>query len=303
MDAKRMENDENVALLEEVKRLLELGGHLDLAKKRIIGVYALGGAGGNILASLHAMGLKSLKNVETVAINSDEKVLEHLKDADKRVLIGTSMMEHPRGTAGDSKLARKMIEAARESLEVLVAQHQIIILLGSMGGGTGSELMIELSRMGTEMGKVVIAMPVLPFSAEGGRRAMAKRKMEKLESTDAIVIPLDNESLAKEERFRKLSMDRAFEALNRIIFRKIREIQDNTMESIMESIVEDIYMKIQSAPTYAQKPVHEENAPTEMPEIVIPQGVPSPLTASDKAVEQKEHNIPSNPPEIGNKPL
>ena len=293
MEERRMEEAEKTALLQELKRLLDSAGYLDIAKKKVIGLYGLGGAGGNILESVQRMGVKDMKNVETIAINSDERVLDHLRDVDKRVLIGKSVTEHPKGTAGNGALARKMIRAARESLEVMVSQHQVIILLGSLGGGTGSELMIELSRIGTEMGKVVIAMPVLPFSAESGRRAMAKRNLKRLEATGAMVVPLDNDSLLKDERLRKLSVGEAFEALNRIIFRKIREIQDDTLENIIEAIVEDMYRKIRTSEVYASGLMENSQPEINPPEIARP--MPGLVTATAAPKNPEKPAEPTTP--------
>ena len=271
-----MSEKEMEALLREVRAIVDQKDLLALANKRVIGVFGLGGAGSNILLSLYRMGLKDMKNVETIAINSDEKVLDLLKDIDKRVLIGKSLSEHPRGAAGDVKLARKMVKAAEESLEVMLGPYQIIILLGSAGGATGAELMVELSRMGVEQGKVVMAIPVLPFSIEGSRRSIAKRNLERLESTGAMVVPLDNDSLIKDERMRKLSLDKAFDSLNRIIFRKIREIQDDTLNNIVEAIVDEMYRKIQ-----AEMLIQREQKPPTMGPPSIAPNMPSPATAKD----------------------
>jgi cell division GTPase FtsZ len=269
MDRKNME-----ALIQQINAMLDGGPYASLARKRVIGVFGLGGAGANILASLHSMGLKDMKNVETIAINSDERVLDLLKDIDKRVLIGKSISEHPRGTSGDSKLARRMIEAARESLMVLLKQYQIVILLGSLGGGTGSELMIVLSKMAVDEGKVVMAIPVLPFSVEGSRRAMANRNMSRLEKTGAMVVPLDNDSLTKDERMRKLDINKAFESLNRIIFRKIKEIQDDTLNNIVDAIVYEMYAKIQE-----EMLNNRDDEPKNGPNAPISVNIPQAMTA------------------------
>ncbi len=218
--------NEKEALLREVQRLLDSGIYGAVTRTKTIAVVGNGGAGGNILQRLHRMGIKSMKNIETIAINSDERVLDLLKDVDKRVLIGKNLYEHPEGAHGRTDLARKMIDAARESLEVLINPYPVLVLIGALGGGTGSELMVEMSKMGVEKGKLVIALPIMPFSAETGRRALAKRVMKRLESSGAIIAPLDNDMLMKDERIRKLSMAEAFETLDRIIFRKIREVQD-----------------------------------------------------------------------------
>ena len=291
----RTNEKEMEALLREVKAMMDGGAYIDVARKKVIGVIGVGGAGNNILASLYRMGLKDMKNVETIAINSDEKVLELLKDINKRVLIGKSISEHPKGTAGDMKLARKMIKAAEESLEVMIGPYQIIILVGSLGGGTGAELMIELSKMGMEKGKVVMAIPVLPFSVEGSRRAMAKRNLERLENTGAMVIPMDNDSLVKDERMKKLSLDKAFESLNRIIFRKIKEIQDDTLNNIVEAIVDEMYRKLQTEIMMSA----QQDAPVMGPPSMSMPNAPSPVTAK----KDLENDVPPDMKEIDKKPI
>ncbi len=245
--AKEPGKNEKEALLREVQRLLDSGIYGAVTRTKTIAVIGNGGAGGNILQRLHKMGIKSMKNIETIAINSDERVLDLLKDVDKRVVIGKNLYEHPEGAHGRTDLARKMIDAARESLEVLVKPYPVLVLIGALGGGTGSELMVEMSRMGVQKGKLVIAMPIMPFSAETGRRALAKRVMQRLESTGAIIAPLDNDMLIKDERIGKLSLAEAFETLDRIIFRKIREVQDESMKTVINEITRDIMERLSTA--------------------------------------------------------
>ncbi|GEM_PF-2752035 len=289
MKEKKEEMLKKEALLAEIKEIIDSKGYLDIAKNKIIGVYGLGGAGGNILAELYKMGLKDMKNVETIAINTDERVLEKLKDVDKRVLIGKSITEHPRGANGNPDLALKMIKAAEESLEVLAKQHKIMILIAPSGGASGSELMIFLSKIGMELGNAVIAMPILPFTAEIGRRAMSNRVLKRLEATGAVVVPLDNESLVKDERLRNMSIDKAFGALNRIIFRKIKEIQDNTLDNIIEGIVEEMYRKLMESRMDFED--NDRMSPPPSSRIVVP--VRAESSDSITASEDYGENLPS----------
>ena len=267
------EKNEKEALLREVHRILDSGIYGEVTKTKTVAVIGAGGAGGNSLQRLYEMGLKSMKNVETIAINSDETVLELLKDVDKRVLIGKNLFEHPQGAHGRTDIARKMIDAARESLEVLVNPYPVLVLVGGLGGGTGSELLVEMSKIGVEKRKLVIAIPIMPFSTETGRRALAKRIMKKLEMTGAVIAPLDNDMLVKDERMKGLSINKAFETLDRIIFRKIREIQDESMKTVINEIARDVMERISAA---YEEPMHS-------PEIVssyAPMSPPgNPITA------------------------
>lgn len=294
-------NEKKAFYLREVHRMLETGVYGEVTKTKTIALVGAGGAGGNSLQRMHRMGLKSMKNVETIAINSDETVLELLKDVNKRVLIGKNLFEHPKGAHGRTDIAKKMIDSARESLEVLITPYPILVIIGGLGGGTGSMLMVEMSKMGVEKGKLVIAIPIMPFSTETGRRALAKRVLKKLEMTGAVITPLDNDALLKDERMKGLSIEKAFETLDRIIFRKIEEVRDESMKTVIDEIARDIMEKISA--------IYEE--PMLSPEMgssygTIPPGT-EPITAREsehlmKAEDSKSPKDDAGPLHMENSP-
>ena len=292
-----MEKNENEnPLIRRAKALLNERLY-EKAVRMKIAVMGLGGAGGNCLVGMNEIGLKDVKNIETIAINSEEAVLGRMKDIDKRVVIGKNMFEHPKGTGGNLLLARKMVESARESIDVLISPYPELVLVAGLGGGTGSELIVEISEMAVKKGKVVIAVPIMPFSAEGSRRNTARKVLSRLEKTGAVIVPLDNDVLA--EKLGGMNIDRAMRSFDRMIMQKIKELRDDTMEAVIKEVSEDIMKRIAASPgeveEFAQSTPQEEEMIT-----ITEENTDTPMISPENAVTAKDE--PNDSPESMNEP-
>ncbi len=292
-----MERNENEnPLIRRAKALLNERLY-EKAVKMKIAIMGLGGAGGNCLVGMNEIGLKDVKNIETIAINSEEAVLAQMKGIDKRVVIGKNMFEHPKGTGGNLMLAKKMVESARESIEVLISPYPELVLVAGLGGGTGSELMLEISDMAVKEGKVVIAVPIMPFSAEGSRRSTAKKVLGKLEKTGAVIVPLDNDVLA--EKLAGMNMEKAMRSFDRMIMQKIKELRDDTMEAVIKEVSEDIMERIAESPGEAEE--FAQSTPVEAEMITITEeNTDAPMIEPENAVTAKEE--PHDSPDSMNMP-
>ena len=158
-----------------------------------------------------------------------------------------------------------MIDEARESLEVQIGNYPVIVTVAALGGGTGSELIVELSKMGVRAGKATIAIPVLPFSMESSRRGVAKSILEELKNTGATVAVMDNDFLLKPELM-GLPSDKAFAILNRVIMKKIEEIHAAARKAVMDEIVKDMLRNMELEPEISS----ENPTMLDAPAIEIP---------------------------------
>ncbi len=225
--------------MEKAWALLSSGKYEKALKGKQVAVIGAGGAGENIVLDMVRNGLNEMEGVDSVVINSDEAMMERCKSVKKRMLIGKNIDPNPKGANGSRKIAKKMVETAKESIEVLIKPYPVVVIIAGLGGGTGSELILEVTRMSVRKGKMTLAIPVLPFSAEASRRGVAKLVLEELRTTGAKVVEMDNDMLMKPELM-GLPSERAFGILNRVIQNKIADLHSAARKALMDEIVKDI---------------------------------------------------------------
>ena len=250
--------------------LLNSGKYEKALRGKQVAVIGAGGAGGNIVEGMARNGLNRMEGVDSIVINSDERMMQSHPTVKKKVLIGKNIVPNPNGAGGDRRLARKMVDGARESIEVLISPYPVVVVIAGLGGGTGSELITEISRMSVGAGKVTMAIPVLPFKAESGRRAASKRILLGLRQTGAMVAEMDNEMLNSSGLAASISMDAAYQIINRTIMKKIEDLHSSARKAVMDEIVRDIMAQMETAPAQ-ESPMMEA--------VEIPQAV----TASENA--------------------
>jgi cell division GTPase FtsZ len=284
-------------IIEKARTLLDSGKYEKLVKASHVAVIGAGGAGCNMVTRMMEA-LNGMEGVDTILINSDSRHLMSSGPARKKVLIGNGMGDG-KGARGSRSMARKMVDNARESLEVLIKPYQLVVLVGALGGGTGTELMIQLSRMAVESGKVAVAMPILPFSAES-RRAHAIRALDELKSTGAATIPMDNQTTL-ERLGSSVTLEDAFSIQARIMQKKIGELNASVRREIMNEILRDIEEQIKAEEAMeAVVPMEvtismsvDEPSSQPIPEVTIGMDV---VTASEAPeimkISEKEEELP-----------
>ncbi len=247
--------------------LLNSGKYEKALRGKQLAVIGAGGAGGNIVEGMARSGMNMMEGVDSIVINSDERMMESHASVNKRVLIGKDVIPNPKGAGGDRRLARKMVEGARESLEVLIKPYPVVVVIAGLGGGTGSELITEISRMAVGMGKVTMAIPVLPFEAEVGRRSASRKILTELRQTGAMVAEIDNEVL-NSPKLAGMSMEAAFGILNRTILSRIEDLHESTRRAVMDEIVKDIMAQMEKEEAAELMNPPMETAAAEMPSMV-----------------------------------
>jgi cell division protein FtsZ len=101
------------------------------------------------------------------AVDSDAASLESCP-FEQKVLIGER--EGAMGSGGDMEKAREWMLEEEARVRVLIQDVRVVMLVGGLGGGTGSGAGICLAEVARDMGKVVLAAMVQPLEAEGGTR-------------------------------------------------------------------------------------------------------------------------------------
>jgi cell division protein FtsZ len=165
---------------------------------KIIGV---GGAGFNFIHSFRSsldphkltsvselvcvdLGMESLPSVDTL-----------YETADGCMSLKTISLA-PSGGGGRANAARA---AALRNIDVIKAAVNgagTVILVASLGSGTGSGVLPIIARAARNSGAVTIAAVVMPFDFEGPRSGTADTALSHLEREFDLVMPFSNQDLA-----------------------------------------------------------------------------------------------------------
>ena len=154
-------------------------------------VAGVGGGAGNILG--HA--LADWPDPPPVAaVNTDERALAE-SGIGLQVTIGRTVTKGM-GAGGDAELGRLAANEDLDALRSLVAGHDLLILVASLGGGTATGAVPVLARLAREEGILVLAYVTTPFAFEGARRQeQAQEGLAALKPFADAVVCLPNQRL------------------------------------------------------------------------------------------------------------
>ena len=201
---------------EELKKFVE--------KAKIkIKVVGCGGAGNNTVSRLMQMGIK---NVETIAINTDALDLLYT-DANKKILIGKETTRGL-GAGADISVGKKAAEEQRDEIKNAIKGADLLFLTAGLGGGSGSGSLPLVAQLAKEMNILTIAVVTLPFLMEGRHRAEnARIALEELEQYVDTLIVIQNEKLL--EIAPNLTLAEAFKFADEILANAVKGIVDVVM--------------------------------------------------------------------------
>jgi cell division protein FtsZ len=201
---------------EELKKFVE--------KAKIkIKVVGCGGAGNNTVSRLMQMGIK---NVETIAINTDALDLLYT-DANKKILIGKETTRGL-GAGADISVGKKAAEEQRDEIKNAIKGADLLFLTAGLGGGSGSGSLPLVAQLAKEMNILTIAVVTLPFLMEGRHRAEnARIALEELEQYVDTLIVIQNEKLL--EIVPNLTLAEAFKFADEILANAVKGIVDVVM--------------------------------------------------------------------------
>jgi len=155
-----------------------------------ITVVGCGGAGNNIVQSLYN---DNRRNVETVAVNTDEHKLQEIT-VHKKMLIGKDITQG-KGAGGFPEVGEYCADCARSFFKETLTGSDIVIIVAGMGGGTGTGVAPVVAQVSKELDAVTFAIAISPFSYEGERVQKAKEGISKLREVVSNTIVLDNDRL------------------------------------------------------------------------------------------------------------
>ncbi len=186
-----------------------------------IKVIGVGGAGGNAVNRMVAC---NVQNVEFIAINTDQPVLD-LSQATYKIRIGDKLTKG-RGAGGNPEMGAKAAEESREEIESALKGTQMIFIAAGMGGGTGTGAAPVVAEIAKDLGILTVGIVTKPFTFEGKKRMLnAEKGLEELGSKVDSLIVIPNERLKLiTDKFR--TMKDAFAAADDVLRQGVQSISD-----------------------------------------------------------------------------
>ena len=185
----------------------------------------VGGAGGN---AVNEMVNSSVRNVQFVAVNTDEQALSK-SGAEVKIVIGRTVTQGM-GAGSDPTKGR---EAAMEDQDRLVAVMEgadMVFVAAGMGGGTGTGAAPEVARVAREAELLVVGVVTTPFEFEGPMRGhVASEGIAALSQHAHSIITVPNEKLFDYycgQGEGDVSVEEAFSESNKVLRNAVRGIAE-----------------------------------------------------------------------------
>ncbi|MEE9152179.1 MAG: cell division protein FtsZ [Thermoplasmata archaeon] len=190
----------------------------EFGEPRIL-VIGCGGAGNNTINRLHKIGVYG---AETIAINTDKQHLDII-EAGKKVLIGKNITKGL-GAGGHPEIGEDATNQAREVLEEILCEADLVFVAAGMGGGTGTGSAPIIAEIAKSVGAIVVGIATTPFEVERARQIKARYGLDKFRKRADSVIVLDNNRLL--EFVPNLPIDQAFSVMDQLISEIIKGITE-----------------------------------------------------------------------------
>jgi cell division protein FtsZ len=164
-------------------------------------VIGIGGAGCNIVRAAWSSAVLGSADLRTdyVCVDLGQQALRYVTAASdaapERTPIKTASLA-PFGAGGWVNGARAMALRQPEALSALVDGSEVVVLVASLGGGTGSGVTPIMARFAQEAGALTIAAVVTPFAYEGVRQRKRRTAIEHLRRNADMVLTFSNEEWA-----------------------------------------------------------------------------------------------------------
>ena len=154
-------------------------------------VVGVGGAGGN---AVNEMVKSNVRNVQFVAVNTDEQALTK-SGAEVKVTIGRAVTRGM-GAGSDPARGREAAIEDQDRIAAIMEGADMIFVAAGMGGGTGTGAAPEVARAGRDADLLVVGVVTTPFDFEGpGRTQIANEGIEALAEHAHSIITVPNEKL------------------------------------------------------------------------------------------------------------
>lgn len=187
----------------------------------VIKVIGVGGGGGNAINRMVKM---QVKNVEFIAINTDEHVLR-FSSASQKIQIGQKSTRG-KGAGSMPEVGKAAAEENKDEIAALLKDTDMVFVTAGMGGGTGTGAAPIVAKIAKDLGILTVAVVTKPFAFEGRRRmAQAEQGIQELAACVDSLIVVPNERL-KYVSEQSITLQNAFTIADDILRQGVQSISD-----------------------------------------------------------------------------
>ena len=187
----------------------------------VIKVIGVGGGGGNAINRMIKM---EVRNVEFIAVNTDEHVLRFSK-ASQKIQIGEKITRG-KGAGSLPEIGQKAAEESKEEITALLKDTDMVFVTAGMGGGTGTGAAPVVAKIAKDMGILTVGVVTKPFAFEGKKRmAQAEQGIEQLAASVDSLIVVPNERL-KYISDQSITLQNAFLIADDVLRQGVQSISD-----------------------------------------------------------------------------
>ncbi len=211
--ASRGEGGKKRSVDEDLKKLLE-------ARKAVIKVVGIGGAGNNTISRMMQVGIVG---AETIALNTDAQDLLYT-DADYKILLGKETTRGL-GAGADPHLGMEAAKESKDEIKKYLEGSDMVFITCGLGGGTGTGGAPVVADIAKKIGALTVGVVTLPFTMEGKQRMdNAKYGLEELENIVDTLIVIPNDKLL--EIVPDVSITTAFRIADEILVNAVKGIAE-----------------------------------------------------------------------------
>ena len=110
-----------------------------------------------------------VKNVEFIAVNTDEHVLR-LSKASQKVQIGEKLTKG-KGAGSKPDIGKSAAEESNDEIAALLKDTDMVFVTAGMGGGTGTGAAPVVAKIAKDMGILTVGVVTKPFRFEAHRQS------------------------------------------------------------------------------------------------------------------------------------
>ena len=109
-----------------------------------------------------------IKNVEFIAVNTDEPVLR-LSKATQKIHIGEKLTRG-KGAGANPAIGQSAAEESKDEIAALLKDTDMVFVTAGMGGGTGTGAAPVIAKIAKDLGILTVGVVTKPFAFEGKKR-------------------------------------------------------------------------------------------------------------------------------------
>lgn len=188
----------------------------------IIKVVGVGGAGGNAVRHMTKLGIH---DVDFIACNTDNQVLNSLPDEVTKVQLGIELTKGL-GAGAIPEMGRKAAEESEKTIrQLFLAPTEMVFITAGMGGGTGTGAAPVVARIAKEMNCLTVGVVTDPFGFEGTQKIeQAHAGIAELKKHCDTVLVIKNDRLA--DMFGDLDIEIAYSLADDVLANAVKSIAE-----------------------------------------------------------------------------